>query len=160
MRRLLGGTKGLKGSAASVATGAATGAASLYVLSAVPFLSSNWWTMPVALSLVGHFLKRKNPAIGDALLGIAGMTLYAAYQNRGAGAKGFIDAGALYRPGDSDAGALGSSRYNDSVGTDASPRMGTAEAAMLYTPHPWQGSAAPAQAGEFIDAGDAMGIES
>jgi hypothetical protein len=155
-------TKGLKGSAFSLVTGAASSTAVSYAATAIPFLASNWWAMPSAIALVGHFLKRRNPAIGDALLGVAGGLLYSQYMaTHGTGAKGFIDAGAML-PGSSDAGAfLGSSSYNDNVGTSASPRLGTAEAAMLYTPHPWSPPAATANAGEFIDAGgDAMGIES
>lgn len=159
-RHLGAATKGLKGSAFSLATGAASSTAVSYAATAVPFLASNWWAMPAAVALVGHFLKRRNPAIGDALLGVAGGLLYTQYMANRGGAKGFIDAGAML-PGSSDAGAfLGSSSYNDGIGTSASPAMGTAEAAMLYTPHPWSNTPAP-QAGEFIDAGgDAMGIES
>lgn len=149
--------KGLKGSAFSIASGAAVAGGSSYALSALPFLQTNWWAMPAALALVGHFIKRKNSVIGDALLGTAGYLTYFGFVNRNVGAttpaKGFIDAGMLL-PGSSDAGALfGVSSYNDSRLTDASPAMGTAQAAMLYTPS--------RGAGEFIDAGgsDAMGIE-
>src|SRR6185369_3381589 len=124
---------GGKGTLLSVGTGAGVGALSSYAISAAPFLGQNWWAMPAAIALVGHFLKRKNPAIGDALLGVAGGLLYSQYMaTHGGGAKGFIDAGAML-PGSSDAGAFsGSSSYNDNVGTAASPRLGTAEAAMLY----------------------------
>jgi hypothetical protein len=55
-----------------------------------------------------------------------------------ASAKGFIDAGFIdagrYAIGGSDAGALGTTSYNDSVGTDAAPALGTAQAAMLISP--------------------------
>lgn len=150
-------TRGAKGSAISLATGAGIGAASGYAFSAIPFLATNWWAMPAATALIGHFLKRKNPVIGDALIGTAGFLLYSAYMANKSSAttKGFIDAGAML-PGSSDAGALfGASSYNDSRMTDASPAMGTAQAAMLMDPTRLQRSAG---AGEFIDAGDAMGL--
>jgi len=146
-------TRGAKGSAISLATGAGIGAASGYAFSAIPFLATNWWAMPAATALIGHFLKRKNPVIGDALIGTAGFLLYSAYMANKSGAKGFVDAGAML-PGSSDAGALfGASSYNDSRMTDASPNMGTAQAAMLMDPTRLQ-----KQAGEFIDAGDAMSL--
>lgn len=140
MRRFGKMAAGAKGSLVSVGTGGAVGFASGYALSAVPFLGQAWWTMPIALAAVGHFLKRKNPTVGGALLGVAGYWGYTGFMARQAtaSAKGFIDAGFIdagrYMPGGSDAGALGTTSYNDNVGTDASPAMGTAQAAMLLTP--------------------------
>ncbi len=146
MRRLGRMAAGGKGSLVSVATGAGVGFASGYALSAVPFLGQAWWTMPIALALVGHFLKRKNPTIGGALLGVGGYWAYTGFMaNRAATttAKGFIDAGFMggnfidagrYAVGGSDCGALGGVSYNDSVATDAAPGLGTAQAAMLLTP--------------------------
>jgi hypothetical protein len=128
--------QGAKGSLVSIGTGGAVGFASGYALSAVPFLGQAWWTMPIALAMIGHFLKRKNPTVGGALLGVGGYWAYTGFMaNRGVmGAKGFIDAGFIdagrYAPGGSDAGAF--TAYNDNVGTAASPAMGTAQAAMLY----------------------------
>lgn len=149
---------GWKGSGISVVTGAAAGIAAPYVMQSGPaFLQTNWWAMPAALLLVGHFLQRKNGAVGGALMGVAGYWAYSAYQAQpkaatpaagtgaGTGAQGFIDAGAL-------------TSYNDSILTDASPRLGSAEAAMLYNPQnrPTLG------AGALIDSGsldEAMGLE-
>lgn len=115
---------GWKGSLASVATGAGTGVALPYVVSAAPFLqSTGWWTMPAAIILVGHFLKRKNPQIGGALLGIGGMSLYSAFQGSRSTAKGY-PSGAY-----ADAGAP--LAYNDNLRTDAAPSLNTAQAAAL-----------------------------
>lgn len=114
---------GWKGSAASAATGVATSIALPYINSAVPFLSqSGWWTMPAAILLVGHFLKRKNPQIGGALLGIGGMSLYSAFQGSRT-AKGY-PSGAY-----ADAGLP--LAYNDNLRTDAAPSLNTAQAAAL-----------------------------
>lgn len=136
MRRFGRLAQGAKGSAMSVVTGGAVGLASGYALSAIPWLGQAWWTMPAALALLGHFLKRKNPTIGGALLGVGGYWAYTGFMaNRSAmgTAKGFVDAGFIdagrYAPGGSDAGAFTS--YNDNIGTAASPAMGTAQAAML-----------------------------
>jgi hypothetical protein len=113
--------------------------------------------MPAALGLVGHFLKRKNPAIGGALLGVAGYWGYSSMMtNRAATtAKGFIDAGwvdsGAMQPGGSDAGA-----YNDNIGTDASPAMGTAQAAMLLTPG--RNTMGYEDSGEMLN--EAYGLES
>lgn len=135
MRRFGKFASGGKGSVVSLGSGAAVGLVSGYAMSALPFLGQAWWTMPIALGLVGHFLKKKNPALGGALLGVGGYWGYTGFMaNRSsATAKGWVDAGFLdagrYAIGGSDCGA-----YNDSVGTDASPAMGTAQAAMLLTP--------------------------
>ena len=145
MRRFGKMATGAKGSIVSIGTGGAVGLLSGYALSAVPFLGQAWWTMPIALAAVGHFLKRKNPTIGGALLGVGGYWAYTGFMaNRASGTtKGFIDAGFIdagrYMPGGSDAGALS---YNDNINTDASPAMGTAQAAMLLSP----------------SRGDAMGV--
>jgi hypothetical protein len=117
---------GAKGTVIGVAAGAATAVVGGYAQSAIPFLATaGWWAMPAAMAIVGHFLKRKNPTIGGALIGVAGYQAYANYvQSHATGAKGFeqgsfVDAGAFI-----DAGAMGSTMYNDSPGTTAS--MGTA----------------------------------
>lgn len=135
MRRFGKLASGGKGSVVSLGSGAAVGLVSGYAMSALPFLGQAWWTMPIALGLVGHFLKKKNPALGGALLGVGGYWGYTGWMANRASvtAKGWVDAGFLdagrYAIGGSDAGA-----YNDNIGTDASPAMGTAQAAMLLTP--------------------------
>ncbi len=139
-RALAGG----KGSLVTVGAGAATGALSQYAVGAVPFLSSAWWAMPVALVLVGHFLKRKNPAIGGALLGIGGYWGYNSFMTRSS-AKGL---------GEGDAGAFvdaGRLNYDQGVRTDASPQLDMAGSAA--------GFSAYSDAGELVDAGDAMGLQ-
>ena len=119
---------GWKGSAASVASGVGTAIALPYVASTVPFLSTvGWWAMPSALLLVGHFLKRKNPAIGGALLGIGGMSLYSAFQGSRATAKGY--------PSGNYADA-GNTSYSDNLRTDAAPSLNTAQAAALLNANP------------------------
>jgi hypothetical protein len=119
---------GAKGTAIGVAAGAATAVVGGYAQSAIPFLATaGWWAMPAALAIVGHFLKRKNPTIGGAMIGIAGYQAYANYVQShatGATAKGFesgsfVDAGMFV-----DAGAVNSTRYMDDPMTTAS--MGTA----------------------------------
>jgi hypothetical protein len=129
----------------SVASGAAVGVAAPYAISNFSFLQSNWWTMPLAMAMVGHFLQRKNAAVGGALMGVAGYWGYTGFQNsRGAAtasAKGFVDAVALLN-------------YNDNIGTDAAPRMGTAQAAMLIDPRGRSPMAAGLDQPNFIDAGD------
>lgn len=128
----------------SVGAGAATGIASTYAVNAVPFLGQAWWTMPAAMAVVGHFLKRKYPAVGGAMLGIAGYWGYNTYMQQKSGAptaKG-LEGG--------DAGAL--VRYNENAGTAAAPALETAQAAALIS----------GGAMGFIDAGDvsdAMSLE-
>lgn len=126
---------GGKGTVIGVASGAAAAVVSGYAQTAIPFLATaGWWAMPAALALVGHFLKRRNPTIGGAIIGIAGYQAYANYvQSHATGgtAKGFAEAGAY-----ADAGALynepGAVRFIDSPRTVAS--MGTSsgqDASML-----------------------------
>lgn len=144
-RALSGG----KGSLLTAGAGAATGLASQYLVGAVPFLGASWWAMPTALALVGHFLKRKNPAIGGGLLGVAGYWAYNAYAQRGAvvaTAKGL-----------EDAGAFGGVSYNDNIGTDAAPALGTAQAAALVVPkRPGAMGFIDAGYSDFSDAGDVV----
>jgi hypothetical protein len=106
----------------SVGAGAATGIASTYAVGAVPFLGQAWWTMPAAMAVVGHFLKRKYPSVGGAMLGIAGYWGYNTYlqQKSSATAKGLdgYDAGALVR-------------YNEGASNAAAPALETAQAAAL-----------------------------
>lgn len=137
----------------SVGAGAATGVASTYAISAVPFLGQAWWTMPAAMAVMGHFLKRKYPAIGGAMLGIAGYWGYNTYLQQKGGAKGLEggDAGNLVV---GDAGAL--VRYNEGIATSAAPALETAQAAALV------GGTGFGASG-FIDSGDisdAYGLES
>lgn len=134
---------GWKGSAMSVGAGAATGIASSYAVSAVPFLGQAWWTMPAAMAVVGHFLKRKYPAVGGAMLGIAGYWGYNTYMQQKGSARG-LEGG--------DAGAL--VNYNQNIGTAAAPALETASAAALM------GGSNSAMG--FVDAGDivdAYGLE-
>jgi hypothetical protein len=135
---------GWKGSLASAATGAATGVALPYVVSAAPFLqTTGWWAMPAAIILVGHFLKRKNPAIGGALLGIGGMSAYSAFQGSRGQAKGY--------PSGSYADAGAPLSYNDNLRTDAAPSMNTAQAAALL--NAGQGAMGVVDSGAMYDAG-------
>lgn len=137
---------GWKGSLASAATGAATGVALPYVVSAAPFLqSTGWWTMPAALLLVGHFLKRKNPQIGGAMLGIGGMSLYSAFQ----GSRAPATATAHGYPSGAYADAGGPLSYNDNLRTDAAPSMNTAQAAALLNAGGAMG---------MVDAGQTRGL--
>lgn len=131
---------GWKGSLMSVGAGAATGFASNYAISAVPFLGQAWWTMPAAMAVVGHFLRRKYPAIGGAMLGIAGYWALNTYQQQKAApaatAKGLdtYDAAALVQ-------------MNETRATSAAPAL---EAGALMS------------ASGFIDAADisdAMGLD-
>jgi len=137
---------GWKGSAMSVGAGAATGIASNYAISAVPFLGQAWWTMPAAMAVVGHFLKRKYPAVAGAFLGIAGYWGYNTYmQQKSGGAPSAKGLGEM-----TDAGAL--MRYNDTAATSAAPALETAQAAALMG-----GSASGmTDAGDYSDA---MSIE-
>jgi hypothetical protein len=126
---------GAKGTVIGVASGAAAAVVSGYAQTAIPFLATaGWWAMPAALALVGHFLKRKNPTIGGAIIGIAGYQAYANYVQSHA-TKGFAEAGAYNY---ADAGMLqgGSqplSMYTDSPGTVASmaTASGRNDASML-----------------------------
>lgn len=137
---------GWKGSAASAAAGVGTGIALPYVSSTIPFLqTAGWWAMPGALLLVGHFLKRKNPAIGGALLGIGGMSLYSAYQGSKT-TKGY--------PSSTYADA-GGTAYSDNIRTDAAPSLGTAQAAALLNANPQQ-TMGMVDAG-YAESGDAGG---
>jgi hypothetical protein len=135
---------GWKGSLASVAAGAGTGVALPYVVSAAPFLqTTGWWAMPAALALVGHFLKKKNPGVGGALLGIAGMSAYSAFQaNKSATTTAHGYPSGAY----ADAGSPLS--YNDNLRTDAAPSLNTAQAAALLN----------ASAMGMVDAGQTRGL--
>ena len=150
---------GAKGTAIGVAVGAASAVVGGYTASAIPFLTTaGWWAMPVAMALVGHFLKRKNPTIGGAIIGIAGYQAYVNFtaSHAATGAKGFSDAGAMSY---ADAGMLVSpdtTMYNDSprttssLGTDSGRNSG---AGMLVN----------REAMGYGDAGmliDAQGLES
>lgn len=150
---------GGKGSLASLATGGGVGALSGYALSAVPWLGKAWWTMPAALALLGHFLKRKNPTIGGALLGVGGYWAYTGFMAKTT-TQGFIDAGFIdagrYQPGGSDAGTLGGVSYNDNVGTAAAPALGTAQAAMLMGTS--NGGAMGMDTGELLGMDEAYGL--
>lgn len=120
---------GGKGSLISAGTGAGAGALSNTIIANVPFLRSAWWAFPLATGLVGHFLKRKNPTVGGALIGVSGFLAYSGWAaNRGTApqAKGFIDAGFI------DAGSLklGTS-YSDNAATSASPYLESAQSAAL-----------------------------
>ena len=154
-RALAGG----KGTLLSAATGAATGALSAYAVSAVPFLASNWWAMPAALTLVGHFLKRKNPMIGGALLGVAGYWAYNSFMaSRAQTAKGLPSG----QWGDAGMVQPSLSGYADNSATSSSPFLASAQAAMLMQQQAT--GFAGAQAGDYPDAGelvgdDAMGLE-
>jgi len=111
---------GGKGTLLSVGTGAGVGALSSYAISAAPFLGQNWWAMPAAIALVGHFLKRKNPAIGGALLGVAGYWGISTYMSsRASSAKGFTpaEAGEFV-----DSGRL---NYDQGVTTNVLPQTST-----------------------------------
>lgn len=133
---------GGKGTLLGVGAGAATGALSAYAISAVPFLSTTWWATPTALALVGHFIKRKNPVIGGALLGVAGYWGYNAFMTRnGATAKGLMtgDAGDFV-----DSGRL---NYDQGVQTASAPLL-SAPNAMGY-----------ADAGDMLDTNEAMGLQ-
>jgi hypothetical protein len=98
--------------------------------------------MPAALLLVGHFLKRKNPQIGGALLGIGGMSMYSAFQGSRATAQ------AHGYPSGAYADAGGPLSYNDNLRTDAAPSLNTAQAAALLN----------ASAMGMVDAGQTRGL--
>ena len=136
-------------------TGAAFGLLQTYAVSSIPWLSSNWWAMPVTVGLIGHFLKRKNPTVGGALLGIAGYWGITSWQaSRTGTAKGFIDAGAFI-----DAGGPNMTRYNDSIGTDANPRLGMQNAGMLMDRSGTMGYENLGEQAGDIDVGEVMGLE-
>lgn len=134
---------GAKGTVIGVASGAAAAVVAGYAQTAIPFLSTaGWWAMPAALALVGHFLRRRNPTIGGAIIGIAGYQAYANFVNAKS-VKGFVDAGALPY---SDAGAM-STMYLDSPGTVAS--LGTESGAGMLMNRDAMG--VPLDAGELYD---------
>lgn len=141
---------GSKGSLLSVGAGAGTGALANTAIASVPFLQSAWWAFPVALAAVGHFLKRKNPTIGGALLGVSGFLGYSSWvQHRGVPqAKGFLDAGFI------DAGSLklGTS-YSDNSATSASPYLDSASANALLNSNDVMGLQ------DSAELEDAMGLQ-
>jgi hypothetical protein len=148
-----GAARGAKGTAIGVAVGAGSALAVGKAMS-ISFLSptTHWWAMPAALAVAGHFLKRKNAMIGDALIGIAGYQGYSNFISRPpAAAKGFIDAGFI------DAGNLvspGSTNYMDSPGTTSSLGTSASQNAGMLVNREVMG---------YGDAGalyDAQGLES
>lgn len=113
---------GWKGSAMGVAAGAATSFGVSMATSRIDFLkaSQNWWATPIGLAVIGHFVKRKSPPLGYALLGIAGAVGVENFTHTPTNAQGFDagigDAGAIHQ-GYADAGTL----FNENQSTDASP---------------------------------------
>lgn len=109
MRRFL---KGAGGSVIGAGVGAATSFASSMASARVDFLKAgnNWWATPAVLVLIGHFLKKKNPALGYGILGAAGVIGVENFTGTPANARGFDS-------GIGDAGLL----FNEGQATDASP---------------------------------------
>ena len=90
---------GAKGSALSLAVGFA-----VYHLWAwinqQTWAPASPWVMPAGLAILGHFLKRKYPAVGVAMLGAVGFALATTLKMQAiAKANGSPDAKGLY-PGD------------------------------------------------------------
>ncbi len=109
---------GWKGSLMGLGAGAVVSFGTSFATSRIDFLkaSQNWWATPTALAVLGHFLKNRNPALGYAILGIAGAVGVENFTKTPTNAMGF---GA----GLGDAGLL----FNANQGTDASPGTNAAQ---------------------------------
>lgn len=63
---------GIKGTIMSTGVGAATAGVAGYASERVEFLRDKWWSLPAAVVVAGHFLKRKRRDLGNAVLGAGG----------------------------------------------------------------------------------------
>ncbi len=140
--------EGWKGSLMGLGTGAAVSFGTSFATSRIDFLkaSNNWWATPVALAAVGHFLKRKNPALGYAILGIAGAVGVENFTHTPTNAAGF-DAGI------GDAGLL----FSENQSTDASPMTNSGMNPALPAPGASALMGGDYGAGELENA-DVMGL--
>lgn len=160
---------GWKGSAMGLASGAVISFGTSMATSRIDFLkaSNNWWATPAILGALGHFIKRRSPTLGGALLGIAGAVAVENYTKNPTNAAGFSsilgNAGSV--PGDySNAGA-----YNDYQNTDASARTNAAfnrgpeAAALIGGPYGagmlYNDGGMPVGASGMGDADDMMGLQ-
>jgi len=104
VRHILGGAKG---SAMVAAGGAGSYFLAKFASEKVEFLRSQWYMLPAAMAVGGHFLKRKNAALGAGLLGAAGYAFGVNYDfsqaAKKAGAVPQKEAGALFPAGGGDA---------------------------------------------------------
>jgi hypothetical protein len=107
--------------------GAAVSFGTSFATSRIDFLkaSNNWWATPVALAAVGHFLKKKSPALGYAILGIAGAVGVENFTHTPTNAQGFV--GAIGDAGSVNWAEAGNLSYNDNQATDASPGTNAAQ---------------------------------
>lgn len=109
--------QGAKGSAISLAVGAAAYVGAVKASEHISFLRSQWYMTPAVLAVAGHFLKRKNHDMGIAALGAAGMMLaqgFMANQSmKPASASGYTSNGNYAGAGDyADAGILVESAWS------------------------------------------------
>jgi hypothetical protein len=89
-------TSGAKGTAVA----AAVGAASYFLLQKVSenseFVRTKWWAPAGVAVIGGHFIKRRYPTIGNAMIAVGGYVgglTYAINNQAQATAKGYLDGG-------------------------------------------------------------------
>jgi len=104
VRSVLGGAKG---SALVAAGGAGSYFLAKFASEKVDFLRSEWYMLPAAMAVGGHFLKRKHAALGAGLLGAAGYAFGVNYDFSQAAKKAGVtppkEGGALFPAGGGDA---------------------------------------------------------
>lgn len=132
---------GWKGSLMGLGGGAVISFGTSMATSRVDFLkaSQNWWATPAILAVLGHFLKNKSPALGYALLGIAGAVGVENFTHSPTNAAGW------------NAPLGGAGGYNDNQLTDASPGTNAAlNGAAALVGGPYGAGAVP---GDYSSAG-------
>lgn len=124
----------------------------------IPFVKDKWWGPGVAAGVAGHFLRKKRPSVGFAMLGAAGAMLSSGYRAQSGGggstAKGIDDVGALIDGVQSSMAQLaqtaqalqGAVGQLQAAGLDAGAIMGAGSEAAAYE-----------EASGDYDAGDEAG---
>jgi hypothetical protein len=154
LRRVAGAIAGTKGTVMVTAVGFGSYHVAKMASERVNFLRSQWYMLPAAMAVGGHFLKRKNVALGAGLLGAAGyafgMNWDFASAAKTAGKKPG-EAGAMYDARDTS-GAF------DEAFNDAGAMMGGGPLADAPDSLP-QGPAGVGDAGwDEYDVDDAMNL--
>ena len=90
VRHARGMATGAKATGISALSGAATSIVIGKIQENVSFLQSNWYASPIVTLLAGHFIKRKMPEVGAAMIGVAGAMAVRNYAKTGGSGSAFL----------------------------------------------------------------------